>query len=89
MVEVSDNGPGLDPAVKSELFSPNITTKETGMGLGLSICLSIIEAHGGELWHDDTQSRGATFCFTLRPNLETEADKKSSDPAKVPKLEHA
>lgn len=65
LIKVSDNGPGLTKEVKQELFTPNITTKETGMGLGLSICLSIIEAHGGKLWHDDDQGQGATFCFTL------------------------
>lgn len=73
LLKVSDNGPGLNEEVKAELFSPNITTKETGMGLGLSICLSIIEAHGGKLWHDDNQDQGATFCFTLPaiPSAET------------------
>jgi PAS domain S-box-containing protein len=68
LVKVSDNGPGLSTEVKAELFSPNITTKETGMGLGLSICLSIIQAHGGKLWHVEDDGQGATFCFTLPPN---------------------
>jgi two-component system sensor kinase FixL len=65
VVKVYDNGPGVTEKIKADLFIPNVTSKEGGMGLGLSICLSIIEAQGGQLWHDDDQDQGATFCFTL------------------------
>ncbi|MFZ1991909.1 MAG: ATP-binding protein [Alphaproteobacteria bacterium] len=67
MVElrVEDNGPGLDPAVRGELFKPFVTTKPNGMGVGLSICRDIIESHGGKLWADTGSARGAAFCLTL------------------------
>ncbi len=64
-VRVSDNGPGISDQIKGELFQPYVTDKEDGMGLGLSICKTIIETQGGELWHDDTFAGGAAFCFTL------------------------
>jgi two-component system sensor kinase FixL len=64
-VSVSDTGPGLAPKVQAQLFQPFITTKEKGMGLGLSICRSIIDAHGGRLWVMPNQERGVTFQFTL------------------------
>jgi C4-dicarboxylate-specific signal transduction histidine kinase len=70
LVKVYDNGPGLAEKIKADLFSPNVTSKETGVGLGLSICLSIVEAQGGQLWHDEGQDQGATFCFTL-PGLQS------------------
>lgn len=62
-VSVEDSGPGVDPAVN--LFSQFETTKPAGMGLGLSICRSIIEANGGELGNERPQTCGATFWFTL------------------------
>ena len=64
-VRVEDSGPGVSPDVKRHLFSPFVTTKESGMGVGLSICRSIVEAHRGQLWVEDTASGGAAFCFTL------------------------
>ena len=63
-VSVSDTGPGLSDTVLAQLFQPFVTTKEKGMGLGLSICRSIIEAHGGRLWLDQG-GEGATFAFTV------------------------
>ncbi len=63
VVSVSDTGPGVDPAIT--LFAEFETTKPTGMGLGLSICRSIVEANGGELWLDREYETGARFCFTL------------------------
>ncbi|AUH65024.1 cache domain-containing protein [Paracoccus zhejiangensis] len=62
-VSVTDTGPGVDPAIS--LFTKFETTKSTGMGLGLSICRSLIEANGGKLWLDHDHSAGARFCFTL------------------------
>jgi two-component system sensor kinase FixL len=64
-VSVSDTGPGLAMKVQAQLFQPFITTKEKGMGLGLSICRSIIDAHGGRLWATPNAGRGVTFRFTL------------------------
>jgi two-component system sensor kinase FixL len=64
-VSVSDTGPGLATKVQAQLFQPFITTKEKGMGLGLSICRSIIDAHGGRMWATPNADRGVTFRFTL------------------------
>tara|TARA_R110000868_G_scaffold242393_1_gene497879 strand:+ start:3382 stop:4524 length:1143 start_codon:yes stop_codon:yes gene_type:complete len=64
-VSVADTGPGLAPEVKEKLFSPFTTTKETGMGIGLSVCRSIIEAHKGKIWAEETESGGARFSFLL------------------------
>jgi two-component system sensor kinase FixL len=64
-VEVSDTGSGFHEDAKSNLFQTFFTTKETGMGVGLSISRSIIEAHGGRMWAETNASGGATFRFTL------------------------
>jgi PAS domain S-box-containing protein len=65
LVAVSDSGPGLDPASLERLFEAFYTTKPSGMGMGLSICRSIIEAHGGRVWATANVPRGATFHVTL------------------------
>ena len=66
LVAVQDSGPGLDAVMLERVFASFYTTKPTGLGLGLSICRSIIEAHGGRLWASANQRRrGATFQFTL------------------------
>ena len=64
-VEVRDSGPGFAPAVIERVFEPFYTTKPEGMGMGLSICRSIIEAHGGRLWAIPCEPRGALFQFTI------------------------
>jgi two-component system sensor kinase FixL len=64
-VAVSDTGHGFHDDVKQNLFQTFFTTKETGMGVGLSISRSIIEAHGGQMWAESNDSGGATFRFTL------------------------
>jgi two-component system sensor kinase FixL len=64
-VEVSDTGTGFHDDVKLNLFQTFFTTKETGMGVGLSISRSIIEAHGGRMWAENNAAGGATFRFTL------------------------
>jgi|HubBroStandDraft_1064217.scaffolds.fasta_scaffold00025_53 two-component system sensor histidine kinase/response regulator len=71
MVEISvaDTGPGLADEVRARLFQPFVTTKSTGMGVGLSICHAIIEAHGGRLWAEDNPSGGTVFRFTV-PQLQ-------------------
>jgi PAS domain S-box-containing protein len=65
LVTVRDSGPGLAPAALERLFEAFYTTKPNGLGMGLSICRSIIEAHDGRLWKSANVSRGATFQFTL------------------------
>jgi len=64
-IRVADTGPGLALEVREKLFRPFTTTKAHGMGVGLSICRSIVEAHGGRLWATDNPGGGTVFCFTL------------------------
>jgi signal transduction histidine kinase len=65
LIAVHDSGPGIDPEHLQRVFEPFYTTKESGIGMGLSICRSIIDAHGGRLWADADQPRGTVFQFTL------------------------
>lgn len=65
-VTVSDTGSGLAPKISSQLFQAFRSTKRDGMGLGLSICRTIIEAHGGKIWADSGSGEGTHFHFTLR-----------------------
>jgi PAS domain S-box-containing protein len=65
LVAVQDSGVGIDPEHVDRLFNAFFTTKPSGMGMGLSICRSIIEAHGGKLWASRNAGAGATFQFTL------------------------
>lgn len=65
LVAVSDSGPGLPPASLARIFEAFYTTKASGLGIGLSICHSIVEAHGGRLWATPSEPRGAVFCMTL------------------------
>jgi C4-dicarboxylate-specific signal transduction histidine kinase len=69
LVTVRDSGPGLDPQSLDHLFTAFYTTKPQGMGMGLAISRSIIEAHGGRLWATANEHRGATFQFTLPADL--------------------
>ena len=66
MVVVSDTGPGIDAEVADRLFQPFITTKRTGMGVGLSISRTIIEAHGGKIFAGPSSAGGARFGFTVQ-----------------------
>ena len=65
LVAVRDSGPGLTPESFDRLFQAFHTTKPGGMGMGLSICRSIVEAHGGRIWATPNAPRGAIFQFTL------------------------
>ena len=65
LVSVTDNGPGIAPEIASRLFQPFITTKEKGMGVGLTICQSIIEGHGGRIWAEENKPGGTAFRFQL------------------------
>ncbi len=67
LVAVRDSGPGIEPQSAKRLFEPFYTTKPRGMGMGLVICQSIIEAHGGRLSAAANEPRGAVFQFTLPP----------------------
>src|SRR5262245_139122 len=64
-VSVRDTGIGMSPATRERIFDPFFTTKSGGLGMGLSISRSIIEAHGGRLWANGNPDRGTTFSFTL------------------------
>lgn len=65
-IAVTDTGPGIAPEVADQLFQPFVTTKSQGMGVGLSICRTIVEAHGGRIWVEANPGGGAIFRFTLR-----------------------
>jgi PAS domain S-box-containing protein len=65
LVRVVDSGTGLDPTIAERIFDPFFTTKADGMGMGLSICRSIIDGHGGRLWASPAPSHGALVQFTL------------------------
>jgi PAS domain S-box-containing protein len=65
LISVRDNGSGIAPDALAQLFDPFYTTKERGMGLGLSICRNIVAAHGGLLWAENNQGPGATFHLNL------------------------
>ncbi|WP_375049075.1 PAS domain-containing protein [Bradyrhizobium sp. 8-10B] len=62
-VRISDRGPGVE--FPDRVFQPFFTTKESGMGMGLAICRSIVESHGGHLWAEENEPHGASFIFTL------------------------
>ena len=70
LVRVRDSGPGINPENLDRVFEPFYTTKTSGVGMGLSICRSIINGHGGRLWVGANEHRGAVFQFTLPPAQE-------------------
>jgi C4-dicarboxylate-specific signal transduction histidine kinase len=72
LMTVEDTGAGLDPAIADRIFDGFCTTKPNGMGMGLSICRSIIEAHGGQIWASPCAPHGAIFQFLLPALNETE-----------------
>lgn len=64
-IGVEDTGLGISESIAPQLFQPFVTSKQTGMGIGLSICRTIIEAHGGRIWFESGEERGTVFRFTL------------------------
>jgi C4-dicarboxylate-specific signal transduction histidine kinase len=84
LAAVRDSGPGIDPERLERVFEPFYTTKRSGMGMGLSICRSIIDAHGGRLWANAMEPSGTVFQFTV-PTVEREL--MDSDPERHPSEE--
>jgi len=79
LVVVRDSGPGIDPDHLERVFQAFYTTKSSGVGMGLSICRSIVHAHGGRLWVDANEPRGAVFQFAL-PGAEEAHESSSGNP---------
>lgn len=77
-IEVRDSGPGLPDADSEQVFGAFYTTKASGLGMGLSICRAIVEAHGGRLWATPNEPRGAVFGFTLPIEASPGANPESS-----------
>jgi two-component system sensor kinase FixL len=75
LISVADTGGGIPPEIAARLFQPFVTTKQEGMGVGLSVCRTIVEAHGGRLWMEagPGPSGGSIFRFTLPTVAETDA----------------
>ena len=74
LVTVEDTGAGLEPGVGERIFDPLFTTKPDGMGMGLAICRSIIDAHGGRIWAEPAVPHGAVFRFVLPTGLKPDGN---------------
>jgi two-component system sensor kinase FixL len=72
-VGVEDTGSGISETVAPQLFQPFVTSKQNGMGIGLSICRTIVEAHGGRIWSEPARDQGTIFRFTL-PSAQDDGD---------------
>ena len=69
-VAVKDQGPGVDGPMLEKIFEPFVTSKRNGLGMGLSLCRSIVAAHGGRIWAARNAGPGLTVSFTLKVNRE-------------------
>jgi len=79
LISIRDSGTGIDDAIRERIFEPLFTTKPTGMGMGLSICRSIVEAHGGRLWASRAKPNGTEFQFTIPASHEAADPAQSCD----------
>ena len=84
LMTVEDTGAGLDPAIADRIFDGFFTTKPNGTGMGLSICRSIIEAHGGQIWASPCAPHGAIFQFILPAPHEMELHVERGQPYRQP-----
>jgi signal transduction histidine kinase len=73
LVAIQDSSPGIDPTKLDRIFDAFYTTKPDGLGMGLSVCRTIVEAHGGKLWATAADPRGAIFQFTLPVTVDDRA----------------
>jgi two-component system sensor kinase FixL len=73
-ISVADTGSGISPEIGDQLFTPFLTTKRQGMGVGLSISRTIVEAHGGRIWVEPNERGGTIFHFTLMVVNEEDVD---------------
>jgi two-component system, LuxR family, sensor kinase FixL len=73
-VSVADYGDGIEPEIRARLFQPFVTTKQRGMGIGLSLCRTIVNSHGGEITTEPNPNGGTVFRFTLRRVSSEELD---------------
>lgn len=71
-VSVADSGPGISPEIASKLFQPFVTTKTQGMGIGLSLCRTIVESHGGQINAEENPAGGTVFRFTIKAAMDSE-----------------
>jgi len=78
-VSVADNGPGVLKDIAPRLFEPFFSTKENGIGLGLPLCRSIVEAHGGRIWNEPAAANGAVFRFTIPAVKSGRSDVKTAN----------
>ncbi len=85
LVAVRDSGPGIDPEYLERVFEAFYTTKSSGVGMGLSICRSIIDAHGGRLWADVNEPRGAVFQLTLPSAKQEITNSRQADGKAAPR----
>ena len=65
LVQVTDNGPGISPEIRSQLFQPFVSGKRNGLGLGLALSRQTVLDHGGDMWVESKPGQGARFCFRL------------------------
>jgi two-component system sensor kinase FixL len=82
LVTIRDTGTGVTPEIEAKLFQPFVTTKPEGMGIGLSVCRTIIEGHNGRLWMEQNPGGGSVFHFTL-PMLDPDQGIPSEAPVKI------